>query len=343
MRWVRDWMLLLMTGAISSALLLATSSAQRTPREDRARFSIIEPQEAEKLPDFRYQGEYVGAVHTDEGQRPYGVQIIALGDGEFEGVGYPGGLPGDGWNEGQKRYGKGELKDEKVTFVSDGIRAELDGTGHLVVYSDAGRKIGEFKKIERRSPTLGQKPPAGAVVLFDGRSPTQFLMGRMTKDGLLMEGCTSKQEFNSCGVHVEFLLPFMPYARGQARGNSGIYVQGRYEVQVLDSFGLEGTIDECGAIYGVKPPDVNMCFPPLTWQTYDIEFHAARYDASGKKVANARMSVWHNGVLVHKDVEVPRATRGAIREEGPTPGPLYLQDHGCPVRYRNIWVEPLID
>ena len=129
----------------------------------------------------------------------------------------------------------------------------------------------------------------------------------------------------------------MPNDRGQARGNSGVYVQSRYEVQVLDSFGLEGKDNECGGIYSVGAPRVNMCYPPLTWQTYDIDFRAARYDSEGKKTENARVTVRHNGVLIHHDVELPKHTPGR-HAEAPEPDGLFLQDHGNPVVFRNIWV-----
>jgi hypothetical protein len=107
---------------------------------------------------------------------------------------------------------------------------------------------------------------------------------------------------------------------------------------MLDSFGLEGKNNECGGLYEIRDPDVNMCFPPLQWQTYDIQFSAAKFDENGNKTENARMTVRHNGVVVHEDVEVPRATRAAPLPEGPAPGFLHLQDHGSPVRFRNIWV-----
>ena len=175
------------------------------------------------------------------------------------------------------------------------------------------------------------------MVLFDGKSAGEFIGGKMTDDGLLIAGATSNRKFQNCQLHVEFLLPFMPQARGQGRGNSGCYLQGRYEVQMLDSFGLAGEDNECGGIYSIKRPDVNMCYPPLAWQTYDIDYTAAKYDG-GKKVGNAKITVRHNGVVIHKDVELPKSTTAAPVPEGPEPGPIYLQDHGNPVRYRNIWV-----
>ncbi|MEM7312811.1 MAG: DUF1080 domain-containing protein, partial [Planctomycetota bacterium] len=113
-------------------------------------------------------------------------------------------------------------------------------------------------------------------------------------------------------------------------------VQSRYEVQVLDSFGLEGKDNECGGIYSINKPKLNMCYPPETWQTYDIDFKAAKYDDSGKKVKNARITVKHNGVVIHKDQELAHGTPGR-HKEAPEPDSLFLQDHGNPVVFRNIW------
>jgi hypothetical protein len=138
-------------------------------------------------------------------------------------------------------------------------------------------------------------------------------------------------------LHIEFRTPFMPAARGQGRGNSGVYIQGRYECQVLDSFGLEGEDNECGGIYSISKPAVNMCFPPLSWQTYDIDFVAARYDGQGNKTKNARVTIKHNGVVIHKDLELTHGTPGR-HPEGPEPESIFLQDHGNPVVFRNIWV-----
>jgi len=149
----------------------------------------------------------------------------------------------------------------------------------------------------------------------------------------------SKRAFTDHRIHLEFRTPFMPDKRGQARGNSGVYVHGRYEIQVLDSYGLEGLDNDCGGIYKVSAPRVNMCAPPLQWQTYDITFQAPRFDPAGKKTRNARITVVHNGVPIHEDLELPGPTPGGIAsDERPEPAPLFLQDHSDPVRYRNIWV-----
>jgi hypothetical protein len=157
---------------------------------------------------------------------------------------------------------------------------------------------------------------------------------------LLAAGTKSKQEFTNFTAHVEFLLPFKPYGRGQDRANSGVYVQDRYEIQVLDSFGLKGENNECGGIYTLAKPLVNMCYPPLTWQTYDIDFTSAKYDESGKKVKNALLTLKHNGVIVHDNLELKTNTPGNGKKEDPSGGPFQLQGHGNPVFYRNIWVLP---
>jgi len=107
-------------------------------------------------------------------------------------------------------------------------------------------------------------------------------------------------------------------------------------LQVLDSFGLEGKDNECGGIYSISQPDVNMCFPPLAWQTYDIDFTAARY-TNGEKTSNARVTIRHNGVLIHDDRELAHGTPGR-NGEGPDLDSLFLQNHGNPVVFRNIWV-----
>jgi hypothetical protein len=211
--------------------------------------------------------------------------------------------------------------------------------GKMNITDTDGQVVGTLTRVVRSSPTLGKKAPKGATVLFDGSNAKGWKNGRLTADKLLMEGTTSLETFIDHQLHIEFRLPYQPEDRGQGRGNSGIYVQGRYEVQMLDSFGLAGKQNECGGLYSVKDPDVNMCYPPLQWQTYDIQYTAARFDDQGKLTKNPRITVRHNGVVIHKDVELPgnRSTTAAPSKPGPAAGPIFLQNHGCPMRYRNIW------
>ena len=128
----------------------------------------------------------------------------------------------------------------------------------------------------------------------------------------------------------------MPKSFGQQRGNSGMYLVDQYECQVLDSFGLTGENDECGGIYTVAKPIVNMCLPPLSWQTYDVDFRCARFDEAGKKTEDAVVTIKHNGVVIHDKLKLKATPGGGQNEE--KPGALYLQDHGNSVHFRNIWI-----
>jgi hypothetical protein len=320
---------------LSGLLVLGLAICASAARADDKPIVAITPEEAG--PDFAIQGEYAGEVKHGDVSAKVGVQVIAQGKGKFHAVGYIGGLPGDGWDGKEKKESDGELKDGVVKFQGDKGLGEIKD-GVLTVKTSDGTVLGALKRTVRKSPTLGAKAPEKAVVLFDGSSADKWKDGRMAKDGLLMEGTTSLPMFQSFTLHLEFMLSFMPEARGQGRANSGVYMQGRYETQVLDSFGLAGKDNECGGIYTVKDSDVNMCFPPLSWQTYDVDFTAAKFDEAGKKTANARMTVKLNGVVVHNDVEVPKSTTAAPVPEGAAAGPIYLQNHGNPIRFRNIWL-----
>jgi hypothetical protein len=321
--------------SLSIALLTATVAAAA----DKNAATFTDPEKAGI--DYELQGEYAATVKTDEGEEKVGVQVIALGEGKFRAVGFIGGLPGDGWSRSDKQHSsEGQLEDGVVSFKHDdpdsNIRGELKD-GKLTVYA-GDIKIADIPKVKRKSPTLGKKPPEGAVVLFDGSSTDAWENPKLV-DGKLLgaTNVSTKRKFGDHKLHIEFRTPFMPTARGQSRGNSGVYLQRRYEVQVLDSFGLEGKDNECGGIYSISEPAVNMCLPPLVWQTYDIEFSAARYDDNGKKVKNARITVKHNGFVIHDDVELPQETAGQ-NKEGPEQGSLFMQDHSNPVVFRNIWI-----
>jgi len=194
--------------------------------------------------------------------------------------------------------------------------------------------------------------PSDAIVLFGGKDLSKWVKsgsadtaawriekGYMTAGGGDIE---TKQHFTDCQLHVEFWVPLLADRQGQGRGNSGIFIQGWvYELQVLDSYGLKSGPNDCGAIYNIYAPLVNACRPPETWQTYDVFFHSPKFDADGKKTANARISVLQNGVWIHDNADVPYATPSKDVPEPKDPGPVRLQDHGCDVRFRNIWIRPL--
>lgn len=315
--------------------------------------------------DFNIQGEYVGQI---KGGDKLGAQVISLGGGAFQAVVYPGGLPGDGWDgknkilmdgklagdnaefkpaEGNKKYLAGPPQQFSAVqdFPPDGQKA-YKGTIDSETFSgktEDGQSF-ELKKTVRPSPTLGKEPPKGATVLFDGtaNSMENWQGGRFDQQTKLLntdgKDIKTKQKFNNYTMHVEFLLPYKPAARGQGRGNSGFYQVDHYEVQILDSFGLEGKNNECGGIYSKKASDVNACLPPLQWQTYDVEFANAVADESGKKIKNARITLKHNGIVIHDDYEISGKTGGSRGDPEGTPGPIKLQGHGNPLQFRNVWI-----
>jgi len=289
--------------------------------------------------DYPFQGEYAGALFTGSGSSGWedlGLQVIAQGNGEFSGVLYRGGLPGRGWAHNASVALQGSRRNGALELLSSGVRVEVE-SHHAIIWVNRQQLGGFLPRVLRVSRTMHAQPPAGARVLFDGSDALQFVGGQITGDGLLMEGADTLDAFGNFTLHIEFRLPYMPHARGQARGNSGVYLQSRYEVQILDSFGLEGVANQCGGLYRQRAPDVNMCLPPLTWQTYDIKLTSPRFLVDGSKLENGRVSVWHNGVLIHNDVELADKT-GAGKPEGSLPLPTRLQDHGDPVRFRNIWL-----
>lgn len=294
-------------------------------------------------PDFAIQGEYGSAK---KGESLEGVQVVALGGGMFDAYVLQDGLPGAGWTPDKARtLIKGERKDDKIVFESSdaSITAVIQDGKWTMTHKTGKQTI--LQRIERKSPTLGMAAPKDAVVLFDGTSADAWEKGKV-ENGLLAAGCSSKQLFGSYRLHLEFRTPYRPAARGQKRGNSGIYHSGRYETQILDSFGLEIKDNECGGIYSISKASNNLCLPPLAWQTYDVDFTAAKFDAEGKRIAWPRITVRLNGVVVHENLELNKDFTTAAPISTPlvnAMGPVHIQDHQNPVFFRNIWIVPVKD
>ncbi len=282
-------------------------------------------------PAFLLQGEFAATGH--------GANIIALGGDQYRLVLFAGGLPGAGWDGSPRAEMDGKADGAKVAFAPKSGEARATLAEGVLTVTRPGAEPLALRRLVRHSPTEGAPPPAGAKILFDGKNADAWKDGKVDERGFLRCGTTSKEAFRDYTLHLEFFLPFKPFARGQGRANSGVYHQDRYAVQVLDSFGLKGENNECGGIYTISAPKVNLCFPPLQWQTYDVDFTAARFDAEGKRTAPARITVRHNGVLIQDDVALPRTTTSSgIKTITDTPGPIQLQEHGNPVYYRNIWL-----
>lgn len=214
----------------------------------------------------------------------------------------------------------------------------------------------ESSRVQRTQPQprnthLPMAPPPGAVMLFDGTS----LEGWSRLNGQpahwkLADGCIevvsggnirTREEFGDCRLHIEFWLPLMADKTGQARANSGVYLMGRHEVQVLDSYGHPPADNLCGGIYRVATPEASASLPPEQWQSYDIFYTAPKLE-EGKMVSPARISVIHNGIRIHHNVEITKPqTGGGLGDNWVEKGPLMLQDHhGDKVRFRNIWYVP---
>lgn len=315
--------------------------------------TYIDAQDPNIPADFAFQGEYSG--------NGMGAQVIGLDKGSFQAVLYAGGLPGAGWDGKSKSLLSGKLEGKKVILSPAGgkrkyLANSADNFSATQKFPPEGNKpysgiistetltLGKklvLNKITRKAPTLGKKAPKGAIILFDGSDKDEWEGGRLDKKTKLLNtdgsDIRTKRKFNDYHMHIEFMLPYRPAARGQGRGNSGFYQIDHFEVQILDSFGLEGAHNECGGIYSIKESDVNACLPPLSWQAYDVDFTNARAKG-GKKVKNAKITVRLNGIVIHDNFEIPRKTGGSRKEPEGTPGPIKLQGHGNPLQFRNIWI-----
>ncbi len=332
-----------LASAVVAAVLLAGPAAQGA--ED---------------PMGKWQGDWKGTLTLAGGAKQVvAAQLIALGDGKARMnvlEKFDTRAPALAVLNGAVVNGRLALSGTAKTGKLSGTEWAAVLAGDAMTGSVKGKASGAFqmKRVVRLSSTLGAKPPEGAIVLFDGTSLNAFVhrgnrpcRWKLLVDEKAMEivpragGIVTTHKFADHKLHIEFRTPFEPKKRGQGRGNSGVYLQGRYEVQVLDSYGLEGRSNECGGIYGVGQPRVNMCAPPLQWQTYDITFYAPRFGKDGKRIKNARMTVLHNGVEIHRDVDVPRPTTACWDTDVKASGGLHLQDHGNRVQYRNIWAVEL--
>lgn len=314
---------------IASAVLIVVLPTLGTSQE------IIDPDEARKDPDFAIQGEYLGEGLWPGGRTTkVGGQVIAQGNHAFRLVLYRGGLPGDGWQRGDDRLTlEGKTANGRTALQSKEKTAAVIKNKLISVSDKDGSEIMKLEPTERSSETLGAKPPENAVVLFDGSSAEKFSGSKLTEMKTLEAGCNSKQKYKALRWHIEFRLSWKPKARGQGRSNSGVFIGGIPEIQVLDSFGLEGAKNECGAFYGRKQPDVNLCFPPLRWQTYDVQFHPPKKGNDGKPQGNYLVTVRHNGIVIHDKYDTGHKELPARA--------LSLQKHGNQVQYRNIWLVPV--
>jgi len=328
-----------------------------------ARFTVNDP----------FAGTYYGSYETPFAQGVAEAQIRALGNNTYDGFiilrsmreGKESVLTICKVREFQVADGKAEILGEHP----DAFLADRDGEKSIYRYAKLtvnavitpGAIEGEFsggfvrqdtsklaltRSTPKPSPTLGAQPPADAVVLFDGKPNGEWReMNWSTKDGVLEVGegnITTKKNFTNALLHVEFRTPYMPEARGQARGNSGVYLRSVFEVQVLDSFGIfPPETNDSGGIYQVAAPDWevgNASLPPGTWQTYDITYRAG----SEKDNRPTTISVVHNGKLVISNAEIPAELSVNGTGGGQVGGGfLMLQHHGNPVQYRNIWVQPI--
>lgn len=296
-----------------------------------------------------YMGRYVGTFHADsQVQVPAAAVVVAEAEDRYR-IRVETADTGTG-REGANIEVYGHARGSECLIWDRSGGYHWNGgikDGRLSLRSAYGQNF-ELDKVVRKSPKEGLKPPAGAVVLLPYKEGVKPDLSAWTnqkwkalENGAMQvsKGATRTQErFGHIKhLHLEFWLPLEPLNRGQGRGNSGLFLNDTYEVQILDSFGLVETAGDCGSLYNVKRPDVNASLPPLTWQTYDIEFRAPRLNDDGSVREAPRITVYLNGVKIHDKVEIPHATANPKAKTRAT-GPLQLQDHGHPIQFRNIWL-----
>ena len=236
---------------------------------------------------------------------------------------------------------------KRTTFVSTAVVAlTILGGGSFASAAEFLSGI-EWAEPVVIDPGTAEKAPSDAVVLFDGTDMSQWNGADkwIVADGAVTAGRgtpKSKAEFGDCQLHIEWATAAEVKGNGQGRSNSGVFMMGKYEVQILDSYDNKTYFDgQCGAIYKQHPPLVNACRKPGQWQSYDIIWKAPRFDDEGKLLSPAFITVLHNGVLIQNHFELQGDTpydRAPAYKAHPEKGPITLQFHGNPIRYRNIWV-----
>lgn len=319
--------------------------------------------------EYEVQGNWQGEVDGWSGHSLH-AQVVALGGGNFRAVLFLDTT----FPENHRTEIKGKTQKNVVYWTGDAtfpdmgtftVKAETrftgkgaDKKGELAgtFTKDGKSSVFTLNKTYIQSPTLGQDPPAGAKVLIpkDLKPGMDDLVNEnwergyrwaINNEGALVSSGSSliaKYEYQDALIHVEFSTPFEPNDRGQARGNSGCYVHGRYEVQVLDSFGDPPADNLCGGIYQQLVPRICAALPPGEWQTYDITFIAPKFDANGQKTANAILTIVHNGETIHDQRELKHPTPGGLGGKEAPLGRMLLQDHtDNGLRYRNVWIKPL--
>jgi serine/threonine protein kinase len=319
-------------------------------------------------PDVSVDADVQGMYVSKGSAAKAGCHVIGLGNGHFQAVYYPGGLPGHGWDGENRVLMDGSRDGNQILFSpAAGTRtymapspidfcatAKFPPTGQRNYKGTLNSKMilkvmeeGTNVFLHKANPGpkltgMGKEPPRDAVVLFNGTNTDAWDGGTIDKDtkALVPNGkdIRTKQKFNNYSLHLEFMLPFNPEKRAQVRTNSGVFQVDTYEVQILDSFGLEGKADECGAVFGRTAPKVNMCYAPLMWQTFDIDFtNAVRQN--DKVAKKAKFTIKQNGVLIIDNQEIPGPTVGGRKDGEGTPGPIQLQYRSSPaVQFRNIWL-----
>jgi hypothetical protein len=423
-----------LAGLLAAALVVTAGNpgAAQAPKAEKEKPPPVAVNDPAKLADdldFAIQGEYLGKRGGDA----LGAQVIALGDGKFEVKLYPGGLPGAGWDGTPPAAGKGTRDRDRVEVKSAAKPGETlgalapDADTKKRIFTVSGKEVAVLGKVERKSSTLGAKPPKGAVVLYSGPADAdkweKATIADLSDGKFLAAGARTRQKFHSVQLHLEFRTPWVPRPAGRPRGSGGVFLEDRYELQVLDNFGRTVAEKENGTVYteyelifnndvagkkGVSiakalenlevlaggtfeqgtirfnqkeikvraapasrqfaedldnlfvrsergemvpyssflkietkqfVPKVNMCFPPLTWQTYDVDFTTAAVDAEGLKTKSAKATVRHNGVVIYGGLDLPWNTFGGGNsfKKLTEAGALYLPNYGDHVVFKNIW------